>query len=1420
MTITTLLRELAKLNIKINLRDDVLSISAPKGALTRQLRDQLKNSKADIKQWLLKNREIAREAENLPEIIPDPANRFEVFPFSDLQVGFYMANDPYMEFQVQPHYYLELDRPDLDINRYERAWNKAVQRHRGEIVLVNENQQLQQLKEIPAVTIKRRDLRHLPTEEALMELQQLREQQMRQEQPLDRWPWFELQVSLWHENGVEKKRIHFNNNNFYSDGFGTSQLLAEIDAYYADPKLTLPSIELTYRDAIVALEKLADSEVGQAARNYWLDRLSDLPPPPELPLLPGMERRCRSRLQRREQILPAEIWKGFKGNAIRFGLTPSNAIFAVYAEVIAAWSGSQHFILSNMMTRRLRLHPDITQILGNFASLYPLEVDLRGNLPFKDRAQRMQEQVFRDANHLQWGGMQVMQALNQLKGELGTVPCPFVIGSGIFMESYKKPNFSCLETSQTLLDHQFWELEDGRYYYVWDLLEEYFPAGLIDSMWQGLEGLIRRLAGIPSVWHDVVFNLLPEQELEQRNLVNQTSDVQLMSRVPLNSVRVLPDLLRTAADTHPDKVVVAIAAGALSYQELHSKSLVLAAHLDLKAIDCNVPIAVLMDRGENLLLAVMAVLYAGAPYVPIDPSLPEERINYLIGNSMAQIVLTQRKYACRLPLSESLRLLCVDELDGDLDSQGTLPQVTSTDLAYLIYTSGSTGKPKGVMIDHRAVLNTVLDINRRFNVNSDDTFFGVSSFSFDLSVYDLFGSLAAAATLVYPQPDAALNPAHWLELLHKEQVTVWNSAPPLMGLLVEAAQRQAVRLPALRLVLLSGDWIPLGLPDAIRAIAPNAEMVSLGGATEASIWSIYYPISDVKKEWGSIPYGYPLTNQRWHIRDFANRPTPLWTSGELYIAGDGLAQGYWQDPDKTTQNFIFDSLSGERLYRTGDRGRYLPNGCIEFLGRTDSQVKIQGHRIELGEIEAALLEHPAVKEVIVMAQTLVLNQASANSKQLVAYVIYKPGEDKTKLDSQQLRLFLQEKLPVYMVPGSWLMLDQFPVTHNGKLDRRALSALEIEQSHNDSDKSEFIAPRNVVEQHLADIWLQILGKSKIGVQDDFFDELGGQSFDAVRTLSLIKGQFGKLLSLGDIWQDRTIEALALRLDESRPEQVSSSLIYLEMGNGQRPYFFVHPAGGHVICYAELGRCLQRPVYGFQAKGVDGHGTPLDDISQIANRYITEMRQLQKTGPYTIGGWSSGGIIAFDMAAQLEQAGESVDQVIILDCPSPLEHAAVDDPQLLSWFVEDLAMDLPLGRRAYLDIQGMDDAEQLTAVIDRFGIEWEGGLDAQQLLPIFKVFKSIVRAVRNYHPNTINAAINLIRARDGAVSEFSNHPHGQREDWGWGLVSDGEVSTANVPGSHHTLLNLGYVEAIAELINASSRTPMPNRTVYSPLTIAR
>ncbi len=1378
MSLGNLLKTLRDSNVSLSLDgSDGLRIQAPKGAFTPALREQLAAHKAELVRWLRDSQ--ADDGAPLPQCTPDPAAVYEPFPLSDLQMGFYMADDPYMEFHVRPHYYIEKQRDGLDVARFEAAWNKALQRHRHELVTVRSDGLLQTVRDPQPLKVVVNDWRAESPAAAEARLAELRQQMMRAQLPIEQWPWLDLRVSLWHDGQRERTRVHYNHNNFFSDGYGTTRLLQEVDRYCDDPAAELPPLSLSFRDAALALDRLAESDSGQASRRYWEERLPGLPGAVPLPLRPGMNKRSRSRLQRREGFLDAAAWQRLKDNAREAGLTPSSAVFAAYAQVLATWSNSRHFLLSNMMTRRLNLHPEMRSIVGNFASLYPLEVDLREPLPFKQHAVRLQEQVSRDSRHTHWGGMRVMQSLNHGRHAMGSAPVPFVIGSGLFMDGFERSDFSCLETSQVMLDHQFWELADGRLYYVWDVLEEFFPEGLMDAMWGGYAGFIATLAADPSAWDRPDFDLLPQDQRAQRR------------QLPVDAFTVpstlLGDLPAAMAGEHAAREAVVCAGTRHSHAEVAAGARAVAAALRMAGVKPGDRVAIVADRGPGWLQAVHGVQLAGAAHVPMDPAMPAERCAVMLADCGAAALLCSRRLLDR-PWPAGVPVLAIEDLPAHAGPWPAPPGVSGDSLAYIIYTSGSTGRPKGVMIDHRGVMNTVRDINRRFGVGPQDRLFGVSSIGFDLSVYDVFGAADAGAALVFADPDQPLNPSHWLDLMQAEQVTVWNSAPPLAALLADAAEARGATLPALRLVMLSGDWIPLDLPERLRRIAPQARVVSLGGATEASIWSILYEIDRVDPAWPSIPYGRPMHNQSWYVLDERGQELPVWVQGDLYIGGIGLAMGYWNDTAKTDAAFQVHERLGQRLYRTGDCGRYLPDGTLEFLGRKDAQVKVQGYRIELGEIESALATHAGVAAGVVVAH----GGGPGRSAQLAAYVVRAPGAE---LDAAALASHLGTTLPKYMVPARILFLPELPLSANGKIDRRALQALELPAEA--AAKRATRAPRDAVESALLALWSRVLGRELTTVGDDFF-ELGGQSFEAVQLVGLVKETFGTRLSLGDIWEHRSVDRLAGFVRGQQHGEGSPNLRTLSRAGDGTPLFLVHPAGGQVLGYRHFAALLKRPVHAFEAPDHDLPGT----VEALAARYVAALVAEQPAGPVLLGGWSSGGPIAFEMAAQLRRIGRHVEGVLIIDSPATAEFPPVSPAQMLAWFVEDLN----LGPAAVAVAASTEPVDDAVATLQRLAqrLQAQGlALNAEpaQLAPILRTFDAVVRANRAYRAPVIDVDLFMLRADSGCVSEFALHPHADEPAWGWRHHTTGTTRALALAGTHHTLLEPGSAHLCAEVVES-------------------
>ncbi|MFE5584826.1 amino acid adenylation domain-containing protein [Kitasatospora sp. NPDC056531] len=1374
--VTELLADLAAAGVRLKLiDDDRIEVTAPRGALTAELRGRVAAQKPALIERLAAGRESAAE---LPQIVPDEERLYEPFAPTDLQQSFLIGSREGFEYYVRPHQYVEFDFDDLDPDRFVEALNRAIRRQRKNLVVAREDMLVQTVRDPADLAVTVVDLRGLAPDEAEARMLRLRASMQREEPPHDRWPWLEPQLCRY---GGNRARLLYNNNNLFADAPSGTALVRDALHYYHRPDEPLPELEISFRDCALALAELEESPLGQASKAYWCERMADWPSAPDLPLVAGSEHRGRSMLSRRELLLPAELWTALKRRAEAHGLTLTNALLAAHAEVLAYWSGSRHFLLNNMISHRpLPLHPQMADVLGNFASLYPLEVDWRHDEPFGRRALRLQRQVLADMAHTYWSGAKVLQTLNQVKRTPGRAICPFAVGSAMFVGPVDRPHFSMLETPQTLLDTEFWELNDGRLWVVWDVIEAMFPEGLIEDMLAGYRMLLTRLAAGEEAWEARDFDLLPAGQRARREELNRDG-----AEVPTG---LLHDCLPARAAQLGDKPAVATSQGELGYAELHRRAGRVAELLRRAGTGPGDLVAVVLPKGPEQVVAVSGALTAGAAYVPMDPAWPSERIAFLLSDAGIRAVLTAEALADRPDGFGGLPLVPVDGAEalgapGPFEPAGRAPG----DLAYVIYTSGSTGVPKGVMLDHRGPANTIADINRRFGIGPEDVVLGVSSLCFDLSVYDVFGTLAAGATLVMPTA-AEADPAAWLELVAARRVTVWNSVPAIMQLFVEAAQSAGARFPYLRTVLLSGDWIPVTLPDAIREIAPNARVISLGGATEASIWSVFHPVVAEDRERPSIPYGRPLANQSWYVLDSTGRPAPTWVAGDLCIGGVGLALGYLGDQARTDAAFVTHPDTGERLYRTGDRGRYLPSGDLEFLGRADFQVKIQGFRVEPGEVEHVLLDHPDV------AQAAVVARSSGSGKQLAAFVV---GTER-RPEPAGIRAFLTGRLPGYLVPSHLTVLDRLPLTANGKLDRRALEELRPEGGEGGHRPAE---PTTPLQAELVAIWESVLGTAPIGVHDDFFD-LGGQSFAALRVIGLVTERLGRRVPLGVMLERRTVAGLAEWLAAAEPDW--SPLVRLRVRGTGEPWFLVHPAGGNVVCYRALAEGLDRDAYAFQAPGPDTGRQPLEKAEDLADLYLWALLEIQPHGPYRVGGWSSGAVLAAELARRLEALGERVERLVVVDAPAPVAPREVGEGEVLRWFLEDLDVGFdpsrlaPAAAEALAALPWDDRVARVHQLLDGHG----AGLDLPAVDTALAVFRGVVRACNNYRAPRLGADITVLRAQRDEVSEFAGHPSAGAADWGWSAVTDGAVEADVLPGTHHTLLADPHTLArVADALNS-------------------
>jgi amino acid adenylation domain-containing protein len=972
-----LLSELHRRGIRLRLRDGQLDVVAPAGTLTAQLREALSARRGDLIELL------QRDGSGTPlSVTADPAHRYDPFPLTDIQHAYWVGRHTGVELGgVSCHWYLELDGEGLDLDRLEASLRRVIDRHDMLRAVVDADGRQRVLPQVAPYEIARADLRGLDPETRGAALAATYDDMGHHVLPADRWPLFDIRVSRTSERGT---RLHVSLDVLILDGLSLNLLFRDWRRFYQDPDADLGTPAVAYRDFVVAEDAARAGAGYAAAERYWLGRLESLPPAPRLPLAITPSQVARPLFRRRRGTLPAPLWQAVKREARDRGLTPSVVLLTAYADVLGRWSDQTELTLNLTLFNRPEQPADLAEVIGDFTSVSLLAVVREPGDTFAARAARVQRQFLRDLEHTSYSGVRVLRERAHRLGDGLGAAMPVVFTSALVSandETSADSDFfgryagGISQTPQVWLDHQVTE-QNGSLLFHWDSVDELFPDGVLDDMFASYSELLQRLARARGDWqHDELVPTLPNWQARQRQGVNATA-----APIP---ARTLGDLVEYQVAARPDAPAVIAADRSLTYAALAAEANRLANHLDSRGDVRGTLVAVVLDKGWEQVAAALGVVRCTAAYLPIDPSWPAARRDHLLARGRVAVAVSTPALRDALAWPDGVTVVTFDDPAVRAASAG-LPAVRPdpTDLAYTIFTSGSTGEPKGVMIDHRGAANTVRDINERFGVTPVDRVLALSSLTFDLSVYDIFGTLAAGATIVMPHPDGAHDPAHWTDLVRRHGVTVWNSVPALAKTWTENTS-EPVAPTTLRLVLLSGDWIPVRLPDAIRAAWPGAEVISLGGATEASIWSICYPIGTVPPGWVRIPYGMPLANQTVHVYDHALRDCPTWTVGEIHIGGTGVALGYWADPARTAERFVRHPDSRERLYRTGDLGRYLPDGNIEFLGRADFQVKINGYRIELGEIEAALRRLPGVEDAVAHVDT----HPGTGRRQLVAYVV-------------------------------------------------------------------------------------------------------------------------------------------------------------------------------------------------------------------------------------------------------------------------------------------------------------------------------------------------------------------------------------------------------------------------------------------------
>lgn len=1040
--------------------------------------------------------------ENMPL---DPAGSAQPFALTDMQQAYWLGRRPDLDGGgVAMQITLEFEAPTLDREGLERSFNQLVERHPMLRAQVTRDGRQQVIEPPPHFSIEHQDLSALDAASAATERLHSRNALIAEQVPLEQWPQSRIRVLSLADRQVLQVKLDM----WAVDGRSFQILLEEWAALYHDQHATLRPLEAQFRDYVMELERRLQRPAHLASLQYWRERLPSLPPPPALPGNPRVDD-GEPVFSRRAHTLSVADTEALRQHCREAGLSLASVLATAFALVLARWQPARHFVLNVPRFNRPDWHPDLAHVVGEFASFSLLEVALSPAATFQQQARQIQQRMWDDLAHDSVSGVRLLREWGQGQG-LAAANAPIVFttmpekrpGAGTALDAAFKTFgdlvFTRSATPQVHLDCQYFEL-DRALLVNWDSVDSRFAPGLMDAMFPAFVELVQALAQDAGRWQDTAPVRVPAAQQRLHAASNATDEVFAD-----------PDLLTRLfqqARQQPQHPAALYGTQQLGYAELVAQAGLLASRLHSLAAPPGHPRTLLLWCRNPLqrLVSCVAAWLANAAFIPVDLDSPPERLKQLLQTARPMAVIADHP----LP-TDAVACPVIDPAETSatpgaalLHTQPRRPDAP----AYVIFTSGSTGLPKGVAVGHAALENCVSASLRRFNLGPGDRIAAVTAAHHDLSVFDIAGGLAAGTTLVFCAGVAS--PTAWAELARQHGITFWNSVPLYMTALLDAVEAgQATFPPSLRQVVLGGDWVPVSLPARLWAQAPQAELTTIGGPTETTIWNIMNRVTPADTLGASLPYGRPLANCRYYILDDQGQPCPTLATGQLYCAGLCLADGYLNDPQRTAAAFTDIAASGERCYATGDLGRWLPDGRIEFVGRVDFQLNLGGYRLDPGEVESVARRHPAITH----AALVVHAGTDAQPPQRVLFYTHAAA-----IQQDELLAHLRQYLPATALPQRLQPLTSLPLSSNGKLDRQRLAGWPLTQVAAAQSR----APSTELELFLAALWQSLLQQPVTSLQCNFF-ELGGDSLQAMRLLTRLEDELALRLPLAVLFRHPTL----------------------------------------------------------------------------------------------------------------------------------------------------------------------------------------------------------------------------------------------------------------------------------------------------------
>jgi len=1192
--------------------------------------------------------------------------------------------------------------------------------------------------------------------------------------------------------------VHHIVSDAWSKGVLEREICTLYEAFAQGRAHALAELPLQYADYAQWQRQYLQGAVLAREVGFWKERLEGAP----LLALPTDHPRppvASYRGAREPLVLGPELSTRLRRLAQGEGVTLFMLLMSAFKVLLMRYSGMHDISVGTAVANRTER--DLEGLIGFFVNLIVLRTDLSGRPTFRAQVLREKEVALAAFNHQDVPFEKLVEELNpprdlsraplfQVMFLLQTAQPGDVALTGLTVSPLGESGSTAkFDLELILTDHPDGIV--GALEYSRDLFEPSTARRLCQHLRNLLDSVVRNA----------------DQDIEAIELMAAPERAQLLERwnhtatdYPLE--RSFDGLFEAQVARTPDAVALSCGRESLSYRALNACANQLAHALVERGIGPEMVVAVLATRDAALWVTVLAILKTGAAYLPLDPPQPAPRLAHLLRQSQAPWLLygaglEDTARAALAHLDHRPNLVAIDPLLAAGRPTGDLHAVIAPrQCAYVIFTSGSTGVPKGAMVEQRGMINHLLAKVDALGLTARDRVAQTASQCFDISVWQALSPLLVGASVEIVPDEVANDPAELLARVIASEVTILEVVPTMLRMLWHEAERSptAPGLPSLRWLVPTGEALPPELCRRWLDLYPEIPLLNAYGPTECSDDVTHHVIDHARAgEAVTVPIGRPVSNTQLYVVDGALRPVPVGVVGELCVGGAGVGRGYVHNPDRTAAVFVPDAFGAEpggRLYRTGDYVRYRDDGALEYLGRADSQVKVRGVRIELGEVEAALDTHPAVQQSVVLA-----SHGPSGTASLVAYVV---GD--AALTTSELRRHARERLPEAMVPEQLMVLDALPLTPNGKIDRQRLaSLLELEPR----EPRARVAPRDDIERELAQIWGEVLGLAEVGVTDNFF-ELGGHSLLAVGLMNRIRRSFGRALPLSQLFRTGTIEDLAATLRPDAAPLASSCLIKLQPAGRRPPLVFVHPAGGDVLCYTDLARSLGReqPFYAFQTPGLYGGGALHTRLEELAGHYVAQLQEVQPEGPYQLGGWSFGGIVAYEMAQQLVSAGQRVSQLLLIDsngwaCRGRAD--AKDDEDRL--FVQALCEEFGV---APASLPGSTHAERLEQAVERVEAVHELRVGVPRLLDALRANR---RAVHGYVPRPYEGPVTLFKAasrtagetaREGTIALRRKDPTLR-----WGELTSGRVRVHETPGSHATMLKPPYVAALARQIRAAT-----------------